>query len=187
MPTISEILADAEHRMKVTIDAISDEFRHIRTGRANPSMLDGVHVDYYGTPTPVSQLSTITTPEPRLIVITPWDKGQLGPISKAITNSDLNLNPSNDGLVIRLVLPMMTEDRRKDMVKLSNKKMEDGRVAIRNVRRDAIDHVKKIEKASEISEDESKRAQDKMQKITDDFIAKLDRAHDDKVAEIMEV
>ena len=187
MQTISDILADAEHRMQSAIDVISEDFRHIRTGRANPAMLDGVHVDYYGTPTPVNQVATISTPEPRLIIITPWDKGQLGPISKAILNSDLSLNPSNDGQVIRLVLPNMTEDRRKEMVKLSGKKMEEGRIAIRNVRRDAIEHIKKIEKASEISEDDSKRGQEKVQKITDDYIAKLDRLHNEKVAEIMEV
>lgn len=187
MQTIDEILKDAEHRMQGALDATQEEFRHIRTGRANPAMLDGVMVDYYGTPTPVTQIGNVTTPEPRLLVITPWDKGMLGPISKAILNSDLSLNPSNDGQVIRLVLPPLTEERRKEYAKLAGKKTEDGRVAIRNVRRDAIEHLKKLEKAHTISEDDSKRAQDKVQKFTDDLIKKIDQAHDKKVDEIMEV
>ncbi|HEY3378135.1 MAG TPA: ribosome recycling factor [Armatimonadota bacterium] len=184
---MADILLDAEHRMQGALDATLEEFHHIRTGRANPAMLDGVTVDYYGTPTPLNQIGNIATPEPRLIVITPWDKGLLGPISKAILNSDLSLNPSNDGQVIRLVLPPLTEERRKEFAKLTGKKTEEGRVAVRNVRRDAIEHVKKVEKSGDASEDESKRAQEKIQKFTDDFVKKIDQAHDQKVAEIMEV
>lgn len=188
MPTtVADVLHDAEHRMQVALDVTQDEFRHIRTGRANAAMLDGITVDYYGTPTPIEQLSNISTPEPRLLVIAPWDKSMLGPMSKAILNSDLSLNPGNDGQVLRLVLPTLTEERRKDLAKLAGKKTEDGRVAIRNVRRDAIEHLKKMEKASEISEDESKRAQEKVQKLTDDYVKKVDGAHDNKVNEIMEV
>jgi ribosome recycling factor len=144
-------------------------------------------VDYYGTPTPLSQVSNIAAPEPRLLTITPWEKSLLGPISKAILNSDLSINPSNDGQVIRLLLPALTEERRKEYAKLASKKTEDGRVSIRNVRRDAIEHLKKLEKNHEVSEDESKRAQDKVQKMTDDYIKKVDAAHDHKVADIMEV
>jgi len=187
MPTISEILTDAEHRMEGAIEATLEDFRHIRTGRANPVMLEGLTVDYYGTQTPITQISNTTVPEPRMLVISPWDRNMLAPISKAILNSDLSLNPNSDGQVIRLVLPALTEDRRKEYAKLASKKTEDGKVAIRNVRRDAIEHLKKIEKASEISEDESKRAQEKIQKLTDEYIRKLDLAHDHKVAEIMEV
>jgi len=187
MPTIADILKDTEHRMHGAVDATLEEFRHIRTGRANPAMLDGITVEYYGTPTPLEQVANIATPEPRILAITPWDKALLGPIGKAILNSDLSLNPNNDGQVIRLVLPPLTEDRRKEFAKLAGKKTEEGRIAIRNVRRDAIEHLKKIEKAGEISEDDSKRAQEKIQKFTDDFIKKLDQAHDHKVAEIMEV
>lgn len=187
MPTIADILKDAEHRMQGALDATLEDFRHIRTGRANPAMLDGISVDYYGTPTPLNQVGNISTPEPRLLAITPWDKSLLGPISKAILNSDLSLNPSNDGQMIRLVLPPLTEERRKEFAKLAGKKTEEGRIAVRNIRRDAIEHLKKIEKASEISEDESKRAQEKVQKLTDDFIKKLDQSHDKKVDEIMEV
>lgn len=187
MPTISDIMKDAEHRMQGALDATLEDFTHIRTGRANPAMLDGIAVDYYGNPTPINQVGNITTPEPRLLVITPWDKSLLGPISKAILNSDLSLNPSNDGQVLRIVLPPLTEERRKEFAKLAGKKTEEGRVAVRNIRRDAIDHIKKVEKAGEVSEDESKRAQEKVQKLTDDFIKKLDAAHDKKVGEIMEV
>jgi len=185
--TIADILKDAEHRMQGAVEATQEEFRHIRTGRANPMMLEGIHVDYYGTPTPISQVGNISAPEPRILVISPWDKGMLAAISKAILNSNLSLNPSNDGQVIRLVLPPLTEERRKEYAKMTGKKTEEGKVAIRNVRRDAIEHLKKGEKAGDFSEDESKRAQDKVQKVTDDFIKKLDQAHDHKVAEIMEV
>lgn len=187
MPTIDTVLQDAEHRMQGAVDATVQEFHHIRTGRANPALLDGITVDYYGTPTPLSQVSNIAAPEPRLLTITPWEKSLLGPISKAILNSDLSINPSNDGQVIRLLLPALTEERRKEYAKLASKKTEDGRVSIRNVRRDAIEHLKKLEKNHEVSEDESKRAQDKVQKMTDDYIKKVDAAHDHKVADIMEV
>lgn len=187
MPTVSDILSDAEHRMQGALAATQEEFRHIRTGRANPAMLDGITVDYYGSPTPLNQVGNVSTPEPRLVVITPWDKSLLGPISKAILNSDLSLNPSNDGQVIRLSVPPLTEERRKELAKLAGRKTEEGRIAVRNIRRDAIEHLKKIEKAGEVSEDESKRAQDKAQKLTDDYIKKLDQAHDHKVEEIMEV
>ena len=169
------------------MEATVEDFRHIRTGRANPVMLDGITVDYFGTQTPVTQVGNVTVPEPRMLVITPWDKNLLAPISKAILNSDLSLNPNSDGQVIRLVLPALTEERRKEYAKLAAKKTEDGKIAIRNVRRDAIEHLKKAEKASEISEDDSKRAQEKIQKLTDDYIHKLDQTHDHKVAEIMEV
>jgi ribosome recycling factor len=185
--SISEIFTDAEHRMHGAITNLEEEFRHIRTGRANPAILDGINIDYYGTPTPVSQLANIATPEPRLITITPWDKGQVNAISKAILNSDLSLNPSNDGQMLRLVLPALTEERRKEFAKLASKKSEDGRIAIRNIRRDAIDHIKKLEKDHAISEDESKRAQEKIQKVTDDNVKKVDAVLERKVAEIMEV
>jgi len=187
MPTVSDMLKDAEHRMQKAVEATFEDYRHIRTGRANPQMLEGINVDYYGTPTPISNVSNIAAPEPRQLVITPWDKSLLGPISKAILNSDLSLNPSNDGQVLRLVLPPLTEERRKEFAKLAGKKTEDGKVAVRNVRRDAIEHIKKTEKSGDISEDESKRAQEKVQKLTDDFVKQLDFAHDEKVAEILEV
>jgi ribosome recycling factor len=187
LTTVAEILHDAEHRMQGALDAALEEFHHIRTGRATPALLDGIQVDYYGTPTPIGQLSGIAVPEARMLVITPWDKSMLGPIAKAILNSDLSLNPTNDGQVIRLTLPPLTEERRKEFAKLAGKKTEEGRIAVRNVRRDAVEHIKRLEKEHTISEDESRRANEKVQKITDDFVAKLDLAHDRKVAEIMEV
>jgi len=185
--TITDILSDAEHRMQGAYDATVQDFRHIRTGRANPVMLDGINVDYFGTPTPISQVGNISAPEPRVLVISPWDKTMLAPISKAILHSELSLNPNSDGQVIRLVLPPLTEERRKEYAKLAGKKSEEGKIAVRNVRRDAIEHLKKLEKNHDISEDDSKRTQEKIQKITDDFIKKIDQAHDHKVGEIMEV
>ena len=173
--------------MDGALEATQEELRHIRTGRANPAMLDGITVEYYGTPTPLEQVGNISTPEPRMLVIQPWDKSLLGPISKAILNSDLSLNPNNDGVLIRLVLPALTEERRKEFAKLAGRKTEEGKIAVRNVRRDAIEHMKKAEKASEISEDDAKRGQEKAQKLTDEFIQKLEQLHDHKVAEIMEV
>ncbi len=187
LTSINEIFSDAEHRMHGAITNLEEEFRHIRTGRANPSILDGIVIDYYGTPTQISQLANIATPEPRLITITPWDKGQINAISKAILNSDLSLNPSNDGQMLRLVLPALTEERRKEFAKLAGKKSEEGRIAIRNIRRDAIDHIKKLEKDHTVSEDDSKRAQEKVQKVTDENIKKVDHVLDKKVSEIMEV
>jgi ribosome recycling factor len=187
MATIDEVLFDAEHRMEGALEATVEEFRHIRTGRANPLMLEGISVDYYGTPTPITQVGNVSVPEPRMLVISPWDKSMLGPVSKAILNSDLSLNPNNDGANIRLVLPPLTEERRREYAKLAGKKTEDGKIAVRNVRRDAIEHLKKMEKAHEISEDDSHRAQEKVQKFTDEYIKKIETAHDKKVEEIMEV
>jgi len=184
---IPEILANTEEHMQKSVSATENEFTHIRTGRANPAMLDGISVDYYGTPTPISQVSNISAPEPRTILITPWDKGMLNEIGKAILNSDLSLNPSNDGQVIRLALPALTEDRRKEYAKLADKKSEEGKIAIRNIRRDAIEHIKKEEKAKLFSEDESKTAQEKVQKLTDKYIKDVDALHAKKVADIMEV
>jgi len=184
---IPEILATTEEHMQKSVKATENEFTHIRTGRANPAMLDGISVDYYGTPSPLSQVSNISAPEPRTILITPWDKGMLNDISKAILNSDLSLNPSNDGQVIRLALPALTEERRKEYAKLADKKSEDGKIAIRNIRRDAIENIKKEEKAKLFSEDESKTAQEKVQKLTDKYIKDVDALHAKKVADIMEV
>jgi ribosome recycling factor len=187
MPTVNDLLKDAEHRMQGAVDATQEKFRHIRTGRANPMMLDGITVDYFGTPTPLNQVGNVSAPEPRVLVIAPWDKSLLGPISKAILNSNLSLNPNNDGQVIRLVLPPLTEERRKEFAKLAHKEAEEGRVSVRNVRRDVIEHIKKLEKNHEISEDDSKRAQEKVQKFTDDYVKKVEAALEHKVAEIMEV
>lgn len=184
---IGETLADAEQRMTKAIEALRRELATIRTGRASPGLVEHLRVDYYGTPTPLKQLATISVPEARLLTIQPWDKGALGAIEKAIQKSDLGLNPSNDGSLIRLVIPQLTEDRRKDLVKLVHKKVEEGRVAIRNVRRDAHELLRDLLREKEISEDEEHRAQEQLQKITDRFIHQADEVGKEKEQELLEV
>lgn len=184
---IQDVLKDSEERMKKGIEALRKEYGSIRAGRANPSLLDKVMVDYYGSPTPVNQLANISVPEPRSLVIQPWDKSTLPAIEKAIMKSDLGLNPSSDGSVVRLLIPALTAEKRAELVKVLKKKAEEARVAIRNVRRDANDHLKKLEKEHKASEDEVKRAQDELQKTTDKFIKEIDHILDVKEKEIMEV
>jgi len=184
---ISEVLKEAEERMAKAVDVLKKEFATVRAGRATPSMLDKVTVEYYGAPTPVNQLANISVPEPRLLVIQPWDKSSLPMIEKAILKSDLGLNPSSDGTVIRLIIPQLTAERRAEIVKTVKKKAEEARVAIRNIRRDTNDHLKKMEKEHTASEDEIKRTQDEVQKLTDKFIKEVDRILDIKEKEIMEV
>lgn len=185
--TIKEIYASHEEKMKKALDVLRKEYATLRAGRATPSLLDKVTVDYYGTPTPVNQLANISIPEPRLIVLQPWDKSMLNAIEKAILKSDLGLTPNNDGTVIRLTIPQLTQQRRAELVKVVHKKAEDGRIAIRNLRRDANDCIKKLEKEKQISEDEAKKAQDEMQKLTDKYIKEIDRIMAAKEKEIMEV
>ncbi|MHB1462306.1 MAG: ribosome recycling factor [Armatimonadota bacterium] len=184
---VDQIIKDTERKMTHTIEKARENFSTIRTGRANPQMLDQIMVDYYGTPTPLAHVATVAAPEPRLLTITPWEKSTLGPIEKAITKSEINLNPTNDGVMIRLKVPEMTEERRKEMVKLLKKKAEEERVAIRNVRREANDHVKALEKKKEISEDDVKRAEQQLQKITDKFIQELDKLEKTKETEVMAI
>ncbi|WP_456059094.1 ribosome recycling factor [Caldanaerobius fijiensis] len=173
--------------MKIVVENFKKELTSIRTGRANPAILERVKVDYYGTSMPVNQLATITVPEARVLLVQPWDASALNLIQKAIQTSDLGVNPTNDGKVIRIVLPELTEERRKEMVKMTNKIAESSRVAIRNIRRDAMDEVKKMEKNKEISEDEMKKGQDEIQKLTDKYIKQIDEIAAKKEAEIMEV
>lgn len=184
---IPDVLKEAEERMHKAVDALRKEYGTIRAGRANPGILDKVSVDYYGTPTPVNQLANISVPEPRLLVIQPWDKSTLPAIEKAILKSDLGLNPSSDGTVIRIVIPQLTAERRNELVKTVKKKAEEARVAVRNVRRDINDHLKKLEKDHTASEDEVKRAQDDVQKMTDKYIKEIDHVMDVKEKEITEV
>lgn len=184
---ISEVIKDADERMHKGVDALRKEYATIRAGRANPSVLDKVMVDYYGAPTPVNQLANISAPEARMLVIQPWDKSVLPAIEKAILKSDLGLNPSSDGNVIRLVIPQLTAERRTELVKTVKKKAEDARVAVRNVRRDVNDQLKKLEKDHEASEDEVKRAQDEVQKMTDKMIKEIERVMETKESEIIEV
>lgn len=184
---MQEILQVYDEKMNKTLNALENDFMTIRAGRANPHVLDKIRVDYYGTPTPLQQVGNVTIPEARMIVIQPWEKGLLKAIEKAILTSDLGLNPTNDGTMIRLVFPELTEDRRKELVKDVKKKGENAKVAIRNIRRDANDAFKKQLKAEEISEDEQADAEDKIQKLTDKMIAQIDKAIEEKSKDLLTV
>ena len=186
MMTLQDIYKDAEERMKKSVEHVHHELTRIRTGRATPELLDVVKIDYYGSTVPLSQVATITAPEPRLLVIQPWEKRIIGEIEKAILQSDLGLNPANDGNVVRLPIPELSEERRRDLLKLIKKFCEDGRVAIRNIRRDHNDHVKKMEKDNEISEDQSRAALEEVQKLTDTYIEEINQEYDKKEKEILE-
>ena len=184
---IKEIISREEARMDKTIESLKHEFANVRTGRAHTSLLDSVMVDYYGAPTPVNQVANVSAPDPRMILIAPWDKTMIGAIEKAILTSDLGLNPNNDGDSIRLAIPQLTEDRRKELVKVVSKKAEDAKVAIRNIRRDANDAIKKEEKAKTITEDVSKDGQEQVQKLTDKKIKLIDELRDIKEKDVMSV
>ena len=184
---MNEELKVYEEKMEKSINAMMDEFASIRAGRANPHVLDKIKVDYYGTPTPIQQVGNISVPEARMIVIQPWEKSLIKAIEKAIQASDLGINPSNDGSVIRLVFPELTEDRRKELAKDVKKKGEAAKVAVRNIRRDANEAFKKQEKNNEISEDDLKDATEQIQKITDKAIEKIDKADENKTKEILTV
>lgn len=185
--TVHQILQDAEHRMKAAVDAMVHDFGTYRTGRASTAVLERVHVDYYGTDTPVSQVANVSVPEPRQLYIQPYDKSMIPLIERAIMKSDLGISPVNDGGGIRLNFPQMTEERRRDMVKQVNSRTEQCRVAIRNVRRDAIEHLKAAEKKKEITEDDVKSNEAKVQKLTDQFVHQADDLSKKKDAELMEV
>ena len=176
-----------EEKMKKSIESVENDFAAVRAGRANASVLNRIMVDYYGTPTPIHQMAAIGSPDPRTLLITPWDATTLRSIEKAIQESDLGINPSNDGKSIRLAFPQLTEERRKELVKLIRKYAENGKVAIRNIRRDAVDVFKKKQKASEITEDDLKQAEKDLQKLTDDSCKKLDELLAKKEKELMAV
>jgi ribosome recycling factor len=183
----SEIISATEVNMKKTVEVVKKEFSSLRAGRATPDLLNKIMVNYYGNPTPISQMANISAPEARLLLIQPWDKSTLPEIERAIMKSDLGLSPSSDGTVVRLAIPQLTEDRRKELVKISKKKSEEGRVAIRNIRRDANDSLKDLEKKGEIREDELHRSQDEIQKLTDKYIKEIDSITVKKEQEIMQV
>ncbi len=185
--TIPDVISDAESRMKKAIDAEQRELSMLRTGRASPALVEHLQVDYYGIPTPLGQIATVSVPEARLLVIQPWDKQALGGIEKAIQKSDLGLNPNNDGVIIRLVFPHLTQERRQDLAKTVKKRVEDGKVALRNIRRDGVETLRAMEKRKEISEDEQKRAADQLQKVLDSYIAKVEQQGKAKEAELLEV
>jgi ribosome recycling factor len=184
---VNGILKETENHMKGAIEATKKEFQAVRTGRANPGILDRVTVEYYGNPTPLNQIGNISVPDSRMIMIQPWDKSILGAVEKAIQKADLGLNPVNDGSVIRLPIPQLTEERRKELVKLVKKEAEEKKVVIRNMRRDANEKVKVIEKEGKISEDAAKKGLDDVQKLTDKYIAEIDKLVEHKEKEIMEV
>jgi len=184
---VDDLFGDVDRRMQKAIEALKLDLGAIRTGRASAALVDRITVEYYGTPTPVNQVATISVPEARLLVIQPWDRKMLVEIEKAIQKSDLGINPSNDGQVIRLAIPQMNEERRKEMVKNVHKKLDEHKVAIRNIRRDAHDKLRDREKKKEISEDELKRSTDRLQKLTDRFIDEMDKIGKAKELEILEV
>jgi ribosome recycling factor len=173
--------------MQQSLAALKKEFGTIRTGRATPALLDGLSVEYYGAPTPVTQVASVSIPESRSIVIQPWDPSIMGEIEKAILRANLGLTPTNDGKVIRISIPALTEERRRDLVKVARKYAEEGRVSLRNVRRDVNEQIKKLEKDGKISEDEQRRAQERVQKLTDDFTAQVNQSIEKKEKEIMEI
>lgn len=184
---IKEIEKNLQEKMDKTIQVLKNEYAAIRAGRANPALLDRVHVEYYGSDTPLNQLANVTAPEARVLMISPWDAKSIPAIEKAIQKSDLGMNPSNDGKIIRLVVPQLTEERRKDLVKSVKKLAEEAKVAVRNIRREANDNLKKLKKDGDITEDELKKSEEDTQKITDKFIKEVDKLAELKDKEIMEV
>ncbi|MBE8954374.1 MAG: ribosome recycling factor [Quinella sp. 2Q5] len=183
----NDVIKSAEDRLGKTLDGLKKEYGTLRAGRAAPSLLDKVLVDYYGTPTPVNQIANVTVPEPRMIMIKPYDRSSLRDIERAIQKSDLGLTPNSDGTTIRLAIPQPTQDRRKELVKVVSKKAEEAKVAMRNIRRDANESIKKLEKGKQITEDDRKDAQDEMQKLLDKYIKLVDSARSTKEKEVMEV
>jgi ribosome recycling factor len=184
---VDDLFGDAERRMQRAVEALKQDVSSIRTGRASSALIERITVDYYGTPTPINQVASISIPEARLLVIQPWDRKMLIDIEKAIQKSDLGINPNNDGQVIRLAIPPLNEERRRDMVKTLHKKLDEHKVAIRNVRRDAQDKLRDREKKKEVSEDELKRSTERLQKLTDRYIDEMDKVGKTKELEILEV
>jgi ribosome recycling factor len=184
---MNSVIQNSEERMKKSIISLDNEFNSLRTGRASASLFDRIRVECYGQPTPLSQIASISVPEARLVVIQPWDKSLLNTIEKALLKSELSVNPNNDGKLIRINIPPLTEERRKELVKVAKNTAESSRVSIRNIRRDSIEELKKLEKQKEISEDQLKLGQDNIQKLTDRFVADINSILDKKEHEIMEV
>lgn len=187
MVTLESIQEETTTRMDKTVESLKRDFSRVRTGRASPSLLDGITVDYYGSPMPINQVANVSVPEARMLVIQPWEKSMIGPIEKAIQSSDLGLNPQNDGNLIRLPIPALSEERRKELVKTSKKMSEDAKIAVRNIRRDSNEKLKKAEKDKDITQDMQKKGMDDIQKLTDEYIANIDELLSLKEKEIMEV
>jgi ribosome recycling factor len=184
---IDEVLEELRERMQKSVDALQDDLRGIRTGRASPALVEKLPVEYYGLATPLNQMASIAAPEPRLLVIRPWDPSSLGDIERAILKSDIGLTPMNDGVLIRLSIPRLTEERRRELVKVVSRRVEEGRIAVRNLRRDALQDLKEFEKEKMISEDDFYRGKDKVQELTDEFTATIDGIGQRKEAEVMEI
>ncbi|MEM5787222.1 MAG: ribosome recycling factor [Syntrophobacteraceae bacterium] len=183
---LDPVYGDLRDRMNKALETLETEYKRLRTGRASISLVDGIKADYYGTPTPLSQLATLTIPDPRTIMIQPWDTTVIGEIEKSILKSELGLTPMSDGKAIRINIPPLTAQRRKDLVKVVKKKAEESKVAVRNIRRDIIEKIKDLKKDKKVSEDEQFRAQDEIQKITDDYVKKIDGVYASKEKEILE-
>jgi ribosome recycling factor len=184
---LDDLVGDAKRRMEKSVESTRHEFQTVRTGRASAALLDRIQVDYYGTKTPLNQIASISVPDPRMLVVTPFDKNAMRDIERAILESDLGLNPGNDGKLIRLPIPALTEERRKELVKVVRHLAEEGRVAVRNVRRDAIHHAKDREKKGEVGVDDLHRLEERVQKLTDEHVGQIDAALKSKEAEILEV
>lgn len=184
---MKDVITKTRQGMEKSIESLKKDFTKVRTGRASVSLLDDVRIDYYGTPTPLSQVGTLAVPEPRLITITPWEKKLIPDIEKAILKSDLGLNPSSDGVLVRIIIPPLTEDRRKEMCKVLKRLGEESKIALRNIRRDGNDGLKKMEKDKEISEDDLKRGEKEIQELTDQYVKKVDETVAAKEKEVMEV
>jgi ribosome recycling factor len=184
---IDDVFNNAKDRMAKAVEALGRELATIRTGRAHPGLVEHLRVDYYGVPTPLNQLATISVPDPRLLTIQPWDRQAMGAIEKAILKSDLSLTPTNDGTIIRLSIPQLTEERRRELVKVVHKKVEEGRVEVRNIRRDAHDELRRLQREKLISEDDQFRGQEKLQKVTDEFIQQVEHLGGEKEAELLAV
>jgi ribosome recycling factor len=185
--SLDDILKSAEHRMTTAIEVLGRDLQSVRTGRASPMLLDRIHVDYYGSLTPLNGVANISAPDPHMVLVQPWDRTMLGPIEKAIQKSDLGINPTNDGQVIRLVVPQLTQDRRKELVKQVHQRAEEARIAVRNCRRDALDHLRKAEKDGGISQEDERRAQERLQKLTDGFVKRVEEVSRQKETEVLEV
>jgi ribosome recycling factor len=184
---IDDVFDNAKDRMTKAVEALRRELATIRTGRAHPGLVEHLRVDYYGVPTPLNQLATISVPDPRLLTIQPWDRQAMGAIEKAILKSDLSLTPTNDGVIIRLSIPQLTEERRRELAKSVHKKVEEGRVEVRNIRRDGHEELRRLQREKLISEDDQFRGQEKLQKLTDEYIQQVERVGEEKEAELLAV
>jgi ribosome recycling factor len=184
---IDDVFNAAQDRMTKAVEALRRELATIRTGRAHPGLVEHLRVDYYGVPTPLNQLATVAVPDPRLLTIQPWDRQAMGAIEKAILKSDLSLTPTNDGALIRLSIPQLTEERRRELAKVVHKKVEEARVEVRNIRRDGHDELRRLQREKLISEDDQYRGQEKLQKLTDDFVHQVERLGEEKEAELLAV